>query len=425
VRTLAGHAGAVRALAFSCDGRLASGGADRTVRLWDVEAGREAGVLLGHTTAVTTLAFSPDSRRLASGDGDGVVKLWDPAPAEAVRLIAAPPPGPRARRGTALPVLSPDGGELAIAVTRSADAASLGLAGGGAASWLCRSRRAFDLGGVRLCDALTGEKRLTVAGHRRDVQALAYSPDGRLLATAGSYDGLLIVWDAANGRRLSDLQTGLKEVTALGFSPDGALLAAVGDGEARRACRVRVWDWKTGGLQLDEGGPAALVSHLAFSGNGGQLAVGTREATPGGVQVWRPGRGGTWTADGGGPVAFQPDGVRVVGSGGDGRLRLWSARTGEEALAFAGGGLAAGFSADGRRLLSLAEAGGADGGQEYVATLWDAAGGQELLSLRVRAAFGVQPRVLPGALRVAFVGRDGVSLWDWLPPPRNQAAAAR
>src|SRR5262249_45462945 len=80
-RMLHGHTDDVFAAAFHPDGRrLATGGRDRAVWLWDLERGEDVARLQGHTSFVWSLAFSPDGKTLASGSGDATVRLWDTAP---------------------------------------------------------------------------------------------------------------------------------------------------------------------------------------------------------------------------------------------------------------------------------------------------------------------------------------------------------
>src|SRR5262249_62311824 len=76
-RRLVGHTAAIHALAVSPDGQLlASGGIDRTVRVWDVEDGRERGLLQGHDQQVSGLAFGPDRRTVVSAGMDGTARVW-------------------------------------------------------------------------------------------------------------------------------------------------------------------------------------------------------------------------------------------------------------------------------------------------------------------------------------------------------------
>jgi eukaryotic-like serine/threonine-protein kinase len=81
--TLKGHTSAVSSVAFSADGKLiVSGSQDKTVKVWDAQTGQETLTLKGHTGAVSSVAFSADGNRIASGSEDKTVKLWDATPIE-------------------------------------------------------------------------------------------------------------------------------------------------------------------------------------------------------------------------------------------------------------------------------------------------------------------------------------------------------
>ena len=82
---LEGHMAAVNCVAFSRDGKLASGSDDKTVRLWDAEKGEAIGTALeGHGDRVWSIVFSPDGKKIASGSDDETVRLWDAETGEAI-----------------------------------------------------------------------------------------------------------------------------------------------------------------------------------------------------------------------------------------------------------------------------------------------------------------------------------------------------
>src|SRR5262249_27906953 len=154
--------------------------ADRTLGLWDADTGRLAGRFRGHTSRVTAVAFAPGGKLAAStGKNEKVVRLWSPATGEPVRELTG------GRFAFASVAFSPDGRTVA--------------AGEGVDRDTFPSGAKMPDGAVRLWDPNTGkELRQLHAGSGR-ANALAYSPDGRLLATAGLDDGAVHIWDPNAG----------------------------------------------------------------------------------------------------------------------------------------------------------------------------------------------------------------------------------
>jgi WD40 repeat protein len=370
--------GHVTTLAFSPDGQtLASGGWDDTVRLWNVATGKERRRVTAHLGMVAAVAFSPNGKLLASRGGlDGTLRLWDPETGVELRRIdSLSRVNPwRFYREAAL-VFAPDSKTVA-GTTRKA---------------------------IVFYDVATGKPARQLDGYR-DCMYLAYSPDGKLLASGGLDDVKkeqysLRIWDGGTGQELRRCVLPKNEPpTCFAFSPDSRhLVAAVAETD------TFLFDVQTG--KVLHRLPHYWAFRVAFAPDGKTVAS-IRGQT---IRFWDPKTGKELFLEFQGhqrsvsSVAVSSDGKLVATAGEN--IRLWNPATGKQLLEIGSPATALSFSPDGLSLASV------DSGHREV-HVWDAATSKEIFKLdgpRLQRAVAFSPN---GKVLAAGDEQGTVRWWE-------------
>ncbi|CAD8198460.1 unnamed protein product [Paramecium pentaurelia] len=203
-----GNCGQIKSVCFSPnDTILASGSDDQTIRLWDVKTGKQKQIFKGHTDQVRSVCYSPDGNTLASGSADKSIFLWDVNKKKLISKLGG-------HNGPVNSVcFSPDGNILA---SSSADKS------------------------IVLWEFKIGQQKYKLNGHQKSVFQVCFSPDGMTLAS-GSADKSIILWDVRTGKEKSILIGHCDVVRSVCFSPDGLALASGSYDQV-----IYIWDAKTG-----------------------------------------------------------------------------------------------------------------------------------------------------------------------------------
>ena len=360
------YQGWVASVAFSPDGKtLASGGGwgDGLIWLWDVGTGQHKATFKGHRGSedfyqgwVTSVAFSPDGKTLASvGSWDNTIWLWDV--------------GTGQHKATLKEDSTVTGTEcflcfsIVTSVAFSPDGKTLASGGG------------WGDGLIWLWDVETGQHKATLKGHRGSedfyqgwVTSVAFAPDGEILAS-GSADHTIRLWDVETGQHKATLKGHEREVTSVAFAPDGKTLTSVSADHT-----IRLWDASIGQQKTIFTGHRNEVTSVAFAPGGKTLASGRED---GSIRLWDVGTGQYKTTLRGHEgrvtsVAFAPDGKTLASGveGDDRTIRLWDVDTGQHKATLKVGWYivtAVAFSPDGKTLAS-------SHGDEI--WLWDVSTGQ-------------------------------------------------
>ncbi len=223
VRDLLETTDCVFAVAFSPDSKLlAAAGADRAIRIWDVESGKELATIEDHADWIFDIAFSPDGKRLASASRDKTSKVFDvekkeslvtfPGHAQTVYAVAFTPDGKSVTTGgedNQIRVWSPDqdGKQVRTVGGFNGPVFRLQYTPDGKELVACSSDKA-----IRIVNAVSGAAIRTLEGHTDWVYSISVAPDGKTLAS-GSWDGEIRLWNLADGKPVRTI------VAAPGFKP--------------------------------------------------------------------------------------------------------------------------------------------------------------------------------------------------------------
>jgi len=304
VHEYGGHSAGVQGIRFSPDGQsFATSSFDGTVKLWRVPPLPEFLNLEGHSQPVWTAVFSQDGSHVATGSLDQTARLWDTETGLLLRTL-------QVRFPVISLAFSPDGERLVtVGPENSACIWKIETAG------VPRSSRrqedhaiASESDQSLLTSAPATQTPLQLHGHARAVLAVAWSPDGRWIAT-GSKDNTARIWDAVSGLERLKFTGHSNFIQAVGFSSDGQVLATgSADGTAR------VWSTSSGRCQQILTNHKGAVLSLAFSPKGDWLATGSADGC---ARLWKPGTGRqvhvlSRQMNGVSSVAFSPDSQRLV-----------------------------------------------------------------------------------------------------------------
>ncbi len=351
LRALTGHAGWIKSFATDRDGKwLASGSNDLTIHVWDVTTGRVVYILKGHAKPIDALAFSSDGHTLASGGSDNTIRIWDLANGKETRTLTGH-----------------TGGILSLAFSNNGD-------------YLVSSSADMT---IKLWETKGWREVRTLKKHTAKVNAVAISTDGNWIVS-GDADGVVCLWKMGSDRERFVMKHGASAALAVAFGQDGSIVVAQADGS------LVSWDPATGKQRqaiLGSGAEELVFASLSadatlIASSTGSRTVALRSQSGATIRTLASHSTGLKAVD------LSKDGRWIASGADDGAVRLWQIATGREMprlFAHAGFVTSIAFSDDSRLLATASRSG--------EVKIWDLTTQSEALSL---------PRTQDGIDAVAF-----------------------
>lgn len=371
---------AIYAMAMSADGkRIVTGGQDKIIKVWNVEAGKEPlAVLHGHEQSIQSLAINSDGTRIASTGADGTIRIWEPDKSDQSIHVLAPArdAGPKAR----------------MSVANQGDG----------------SRIVFSQGQlVKAWDVLSTDKQLkTFSGHVGDIQSVAVSADGKRVA-AGGDDGFIRVWDYEKPDAPRFTFRGHKDrILSVAINADGRQIVSGSDDGS-----IKLWRTQQGQRDLVLSGRKGEVTSVAISKNGGRVFT-----AGGSIKIWDAVRGPQplFTLPGHdkgtASIAVSPGGERIVTGGNDHTVKVWDARRAANPLfslvGHTGTVTAVVYSPDGKRIYTSSD--------DKTINVWDSErSGEPITTLRGHRGEVTCLAITEDGKRLISGGSDGaVLIWN-------------
>jgi WD40 repeat protein len=300
IQTLEGHIDGVSTVAITPDGKkIVSGSADNTIRVWDLDSGKEIKKLEGYADWVTLLAITPDGKKIVSGSADNTIRVWD------------------LDSGKEIKKLEGSSSVYSLAITPDNKIVSTG-------DWNDKTIRIWDLEN-------DGREIKKLEGHTSDIDSLAITPDGKKIVS-GSADKRIRVWDVETGKEIKTLEGHMDGVSTVAITPDGKKIVSARDDI------IRVWDLESGNEITEVQVPTPIYDNLpafidpppasavvAITPDGKKIVSGSADKR---IRVWDVETGKEIKTleghmDGVSTVAITPDGKKIVSGSWDFTIRVW------------------------------------------------------------------------------------------------------